>query len=67
MSNLEIIQSLCEMLGKAQQIIRDQAALLSMHGIETFDGNLEKERNAALDAIATITNEIDSPDGLKGA
>lgn len=44
MSNLEIIDRLCRMLDEAQKIIRQQAELLAMHGIETADGCLEEER-----------------------
>lgn len=35
MSNLEVICRLCDLLDRAQQIIRQQAELLSMHGVET--------------------------------
>ena len=44
MSSLEIITRLCRLLDEAQQIIRDQAELLAMHGIETAAGQLEAER-----------------------
>ena len=43
MSHLEIIERLCRMLDDAQNIIREQAALLEMHGISTQDGNLENQ------------------------
>ncbi len=51
MSNLQIIERLCELLDGAQQIIRDRAALLEQYGIETDDGTLERERAALLDDI----------------
>lgn len=44
MSNLQIIERLCGLLDEAQGIIRAQAALLAMHGIETDDSVLERER-----------------------
>ncbi|MEG1515964.1 MAG: hypothetical protein RSD95_13840 [Clostridia bacterium] len=44
MSNLQIINRLCLMLDQAQAVIREQAALLAMHGIETDDGGLEAKR-----------------------
>ena len=48
MSNLEIIDRLCRMLDEAQQIIRRQAELLAMHGIETGSGQLEASREQLL-------------------
>ena len=51
MSNLEMIQRLCEMLDTAQKVIREQAELLEMHGIETDDGGLEEERTRLLTDI----------------
>ena len=51
MSNLEIIAKLCEMLDDAQQIIKGQAELLAMHGIETSTGALEADRARLLNAI----------------
>ena len=36
------------MLETAQEIIREQAELLAMHGIETAGGGLEKRREALL-------------------
>ena len=45
MSPAETIDKLCEMLSIAQTIIGQQAEMLMMHGIETYDGNfLEKTR-----------------------
>lgn len=51
MSNLQIIESLCAILDEAQRIIRAQAEILAMHGIETDTGTLETERQALLDRI----------------
>ncbi len=51
MSNLQIIERLCSLLNGAQKVIRDQAALLAMHGIDTDDGALERDRAALLDDI----------------
>jgi hypothetical protein len=44
MSNLQIIERLCAMLDEAQIIIRAQAGMLEMHGIETDNGTLESDR-----------------------
>ena len=44
MSNLELIQRLCCMLDAAQGIIRQQAEILAMHGIESNGLKLEKQR-----------------------
>ena len=44
MSNLEIIKRMARMLDEAQQIIREQAQLLALHGIETESGQLEASR-----------------------
>ncbi len=44
MSPAETIDKLCEMLSIAQTIIGQQAEMLMMHGIETYDGNLEELR-----------------------
>ena len=51
MSNLELIFRLCELLDRAQQIIRRQASLLAEHGIETSDGEIERQRGALLREI----------------
>ncbi len=51
MSNLEIIEKLCGMLGSAQAIIREQAALLAMHGIQTDTGEIERRRTELLAEI----------------
>lgn len=51
MSNLQLIERLCKLLDDAQQIIRDQAALLEMHGIATDDGGLESKRTQLLTDI----------------
>lgn len=39
------VESLCEMLEIAQSVIKQQATLLLMHGIQTEDGKLEAQRN----------------------
>ena len=51
MSNLELICRLCDLLDRAQQIIRQQASLLAEHGIETSDGEIERQRGALLREI----------------
>ena len=51
MSNLQIIEQLCRMLEEACGVIRQQAALLEMHGIRTDDGTIERERAALLERI----------------
>lgn len=51
MSNLELIQRLCCMLDTAQGIIREQADILAMHGIESEGGEIEKQRTAMLEEI----------------
>ena len=48
MSNLQIIERLCLLLDVAQDIIREQAALLAQHGVETDSGELEARRAALL-------------------
>lgn len=55
MSNLQIIERLCELLDGAQQIIRDQAALLEQYGIETDSGELEAARARLLEDIENST------------
>lgn len=51
MSNLQIIERLCRMLDEAQAVIREQAALLAMHGIEADDGRLSEKRTQLLTDI----------------
>lgn len=51
MSNLEMIARMSEMLELAAALIRDQAALLSQHGIQTSTGNLEQMRTKLLEDI----------------
>lgn len=51
MSNLELIQRLCAMLDAAQGIIRQQAEILAMHGIESNGLELEKQRAGLLEEI----------------
>lgn len=51
MSNLELICRLCDLLDRAQQIIREQAALLDMHGIQTDTGEIERRRTELLAEI----------------
>ena len=55
MSHLEIIERLCRMLDDAQNIIREQAALLEMHGITTDDSGLERKRSDLLAEIERTT------------
>ena len=51
MSNLELIQRLCAMLDAAQGIIRTQAEILAMHGIQSGSGELEHRRQELLEEI----------------
>lgn len=51
MSALELIERLCNMLDAAQKIIKEQAAILAEHGIETDSGEIERRRAELLDAI----------------
>jgi hypothetical protein len=51
MHDLQIIETLCDMLGRAQEIIREQAELLAMHGVETEGNGLETRREKLLDEI----------------
>lgn len=55
MSHLQIIERLCRMLDGAQEIIRKQAELLAMHGIETDSGELERQRRELLADIERST------------
>jgi|GEM_PF-409768 len=43
MSNLELILRLCQLLDGAQDIIRRQAEIMAMHGIDFEDGSEIKE------------------------
>lgn len=51
MSNLELIDRLFGLLDVAQQIIREQAAILAQHGIETDSGEVERRRAELLPEI----------------
>lgn len=51
MSNLELIHRLCAMLDVAQGVIRAQAEILAMHGIESKGGELECRRRELLEDI----------------
>lgn len=55
MSHLQIIERLCQMLDGAQEVIRKQAELLAMHGIETDSGELERQRRELLADIERST------------
>ena len=55
MSHLRIIERLCRMLDGAQEIIRKQAELLAMYGIETDSGELEQQRQKLLADIERST------------
>lgn len=55
MSNLQIIEQLCGMLKDAQAIIKGQAELLAMHGIQTEGGKLETKWNELLANIEKST------------
>lgn len=51
MSNLELICRLCDLLDRAQQIIRQQAEIMNLYGVETADGGIERRRTALLAEI----------------
>ena len=51
MSNLQIIERLCQLLEIASSVIREQAEILAKHGIETQDGGLEEKRTRLLEDI----------------
>ena len=51
MSNLQMIEALCAMLEEALSIIRQQAEIMALNGIETVDGTLEEKRTALLEKI----------------
>lgn len=51
MSNLQLIARLCDLLDMAQQIIREQAALMAMHGITTDGAEIERRRGELLSEI----------------
>lgn len=55
MSNLQIITDLCRMLDTAQEVIRQQAELLQLHGITTATGDLERRRRELLERIERST------------
>lgn len=54
MSNLELIERLADMLTSAVQVIREQAALLTQHGIVTGTGEFERARQKLLDDIDAL-------------
>ena len=56
MSNLQIITDLCRMLDTAQEVIRQQAELLQLHGITTATGDLERRRQELLERIERAHN-----------
>lgn len=51
MSNLQIIDRLCEIVEKAAGIIKQQAELLEQHGIHTETGAIEEDRARLLSDI----------------
>lgn len=51
MSNLQIIERLCQLLEIASGVIQEQAEILAQHGIETGDGGLEEKRAKLLEDI----------------
>jgi len=51
MSNLQIIVELTNMVQEAAEIIRRQAELLEMHGIQTETGQLERQYAAFLEKV----------------
>ena len=48
MSNLIMIQRMCDLLEIAARVIREQAEVIAQHGIETCDGGMEAERTKLL-------------------
>lgn len=51
MSNLQMIERLFAMLTEALDVIRQQHELLSMHGIYTEDGGIERKRDQLLSDV----------------
>lgn len=51
MSNLQLICLLCDLLDRAQQIIRQQAEIMEQHGIDTDGGEIEARRAELLAKI----------------
>lgn len=51
MSNLQLICLLCDLLDRAQQIIRQQAEITVQHGIDTDGGEIEARRAELLAKI----------------
>lgn len=56
MSNLQIIERLCSMLDEAQSIIKEQAELLAMHGVESNGTERLAQRRTEL--LTAIENGI---------
>lgn len=54
---MSTVEELCGLLCAAAGIIRQQAALLEMHGITTAGGGLEKERRETLESIRALAGE----------
>lgn len=51
MSNLQLICLLCDLLDRAQQIIRQQVEIMEQHGIDTDGGEIEARRAELLAKI----------------
>lgn len=51
MSNLKMIECLCALLSEAIELVKDQAALLEMHGIQTDTETIERKRTQLLERV----------------
>ena len=51
MSNLEMIERLCALLSEAIELVKDQAAILEMHGIQTDADTIEQKRTHLLERV----------------
>ncbi len=51
MSNLEMIERLCALLSEAIELVKEQAAILEMHGIQTDAETIERKRTHLLERV----------------
>ena len=51
MSNLEMIERLCALLSEAIELVKDQAAIMEMHGIQTDAKTIERKRTHLLERV----------------
>lgn len=59
---MSTVEELRGLLCAAAGIIRQQAALLEMHGIKTADGGLEAERRETMENIRALAGEDEERD-----